>query len=541
MVEQASSSAAQLAAGPDGAPMGWRLALRRAAGRLAALAAIAVLSGCASAPPVASLERSVAHAPRPDGLLAAEESRILAQEGLGQSGFVLLEANQEALDWRLAIVDAARHSLDLQYYVWFGDDVGTLLMLRVIDAADRGVRVRILFDDLNTMLRDMAHVELRDGFLASISRHPNIEIRVFNPWRDRSLPGRLIDLAVEFGRLNRRMHNKQMIVDNRVAIIGGRNIADEYFGLNRDFNFHDLDVLGVGPVARQASAVFDRYWNSGWVGTIPAVAGVAAPLTVASRQAEVARLLSKPGLQRAVATRGARQQLFASLPDRLAGGSSSTHADAPTPAQEHRNQVSSALRALMGTARRELLITNAYIIPDPEFIDELSQLSARGVTVRILTNSLSSHDVPAVNSHYQQWRIPILKTGSLLYELRADPMMRSTVVEIPPTRANCVGLHTKALVVDREVAFVGSMNLDPRSEFLNTEMGVVIRSARLAGELARRMDRDMGGENSWKVSLDPGGNLRWRSDAGQLDDQPARNALQWVENFMFRFFPSDLY
>ena len=149
----------------------------------------------------------------------------------------------------LAVIDGARHSLDIQYYVWFADGAGQLLMARVIAAADRGVKVRMLFDDLNTMLRTMGSPELRDAMLARVDAHPHIEVRVFNAWRERSWLGRLGEGITDFARINRRMHNKQLIADNRTAILGGRNIGDEYMGLNPAFNFHDLDVLGVGPVA----------------------------------------------------------------------------------------------------------------------------------------------------------------------------------------------------------------------------------------------------------------------------------------------------
>lgn len=252
-----------------------------------ALAVLAALTACGTAPPPPAATPSYALAPRPGGALADVEAAWHAAQGAGTSGFLLLDRNEDALAWRLALVDAARHTLDLQYYVWFGDHSGQLLMARVLAAAGRGVRVRILFDDLNSMLHDMSHVELRDTALAVLDRHPNIELRLFNGWHSRGLLGRAFEGAARFTQLNRRMHNKQMVADNRVAVIGGRNIGDEYFGLNADFNFHDLDVLAIGPVAREASATFDRYWNSPTVrrtpGGAPAAAGDA--LSDAGRRA----------------------------------------------------------------------------------------------------------------------------------------------------------------------------------------------------------------------------------------------------------------
>ncbi|MEQ9606224.1 MAG: phospholipase D-like domain-containing protein, partial [Kiloniellaceae bacterium] len=221
------------------------------------------LAGCATLP--AELPQGpegFALAPQPDGPLATVEEAFAMPVGPEVSGFRLLASNEEALRWRLALIDSARHTLDMQYYLWWGDEAGSLLIKRLTMAADRGVRVRIIVDDLTTMLADATNPKLRDGAAAVIDAHPNIEIRLFNPWRARSLAGRLLESVLHLERVNQRMHNKLMIADNRAAVIGGRNIGNEYFGLSPEFNFHDLDTLGIGPVARQASGVFDHFWNS---------------------------------------------------------------------------------------------------------------------------------------------------------------------------------------------------------------------------------------------------------------------------------------
>ena len=509
---------------------------------LAWLVLALVLAGCAGPP--RKVERpppSYAAAPRADGTFAALEQRIGAAHGADASGFRLLDRNSEALKWRLVLIDHASHSLDIQYYVWFGDAAGQLLLARVIAAADRGVKVRILFDDLNTMLIRMTSPELRDAMLARIDRHPNVEVRVFNAWRARDWFGRAAEGAADFERLNRRMHNKQMIVDNRVAIIGGRNVGNEYMGLNDEFNFHDLDVLGVGPVARQASAVFDRYWNSDWVGRIPssgeAETGVLTPAMIELPPAAAAH----PAMQVLVA--GARSWAgeLAALPESLMVGTSVVHTDSPSRAAATRNHMPEAFRALMRSARREVLITNAYIIPDEQFISDLRELAGRGVKVRILTNSLASHDVPAVNAHYEGWRDGILRSGATLHEFRQDPAIKEEFVDTAPVRSGFAGLHTKAMVIDRQRSFVGSMNLDPRSEVFNSEMGVIIDSAPLAEALARRMERDMDGANSWQVTLAADGTLRWKSDAGERATQPARSFWQRLEDVFFKLFPSSYY
>jgi putative cardiolipin synthase len=513
-------------------------------GSCAGLALMAIglaLAGCA-APPRERPPVEFAAAPGPDSPFAPIDARIGAGYGAESSGFLLLERSDEALLWRLALIDSARHSIDLQYYVWFGDAVGVLLMDRVIAAADRGVRVRLLFDDLNTLLHDMASIELRDEALSHIDAHPNIEIRLFNPWHERSLPGRAIEAIGDFKRLNRRMHNKQMVVDNRVAVIGGRNIGNEYFGAHPEFNFLDLDVLGAGQLARQASVMFDRYWNSAWVGRAPRAARPPQREAADLRQElAVAALANEPALRQMPLNSREWKELLDRLSVEASIGTSRVHTDSPSRAEGVVNHTPEAFRQLLRSARREVIITNAYIIPDASFIDDLRALAERGVRVRILTNSLASHDVPAVNSHYQRWRRPIIETGTELYELRPDAAMRVDIVDLPPSRAEFVGLHTKAMVIDEERAFVGSMNLDPRSEILNAEMGVVIDSPALASALARRLRANLAPANSWRVDVGPSGELRWRGSDGEQTVQPARSFWQRVENALFMLFPQDLY
>jgi putative cardiolipin synthase len=509
----------------------------------AVLGALAIAcSGCATAPAPPQPPPGHAQPPRADSVFAAAENELRHRHGADVSGFLLLQNNLDALTWRLAVIDSARHSLDLQYYVWFGDKVGQLLLARAVAAADRGVRVRLLFDDLNTLLHDMGHVELRDALLSRIDRHPNLEIRVFNGWRERGLVGRAAEAAWDFERLNRRMHNKQMVADNRVAIIGGRNIGDEYFGLNPAFNFLDLDVLGVGPVARQASAVFDRYWNSEWVRGIPRPPVGSEPVEASAAELEaLAQLATDSRARLILAGQRSWAPELASLPATLLPGRSVVHTDSPSRAADVRNHTPEAFRALLLSARREVLITNAYIIPEAVFLEDLRALGARGVKVHILTNSLASHDVPAVNSHYEAWRQPILETGASLHELRPDAAVKTQLVDTAPVDGHFVGLHTKAMVIDRERSFIGSMNLDPRSEVINAEMGVLVDSEPLARALAAAMKREMGGANSWRVELDASGALRWTSDDGTLNRQPARSLWQRIENLVFKLFPPSLY
>ena len=508
---------------------------------LSVLAAIA-LAACAALPDKLPRPAPEYAVPAPgDSVFAPLEASIRAERGPDASGFLLLDSNDKGLSWRLALIDSAKHSLDLQYYVWFGDASGVLLMKRTVQAADRGVKVRIILDDLNSMLRDMTTPEIRDDLAAAINAHPNIEMRLFNAWKDRSLLGRGVDAIAESDRLNRRMHNKVMIADNQAVILGGRNIGDEYFGLNSQFNFHDLDVLGIGPVARQASAVFDRFWNSEWVIPVAALQIAATWQDFADLEGPAReQLAASPSVAVFPVDPQDWSASLAQLPGKLQAGTSRVHTDTPDhDAMNH--HMPAAIRALMMTAQREVLITNAYVIPGPQAIESMRELHARGVKVRILTNSLASHDVPAVNSHYKAWRKPILHSGAELYEIRPDAAVKASIADTPPTQSRFMGLHTKAIVVDRKRVFIGSMNLDPRSAEINSEMGVVVDSPSLARALAASMERDMGEDNAWRVSLAPDASVRWTAGDRVLDTQPARSLWQRIEDVIFMAFPRDLY
>ena len=502
-----------------------------------------VLVGCAAIT-VAPYERPApdyAIPAAPQGVFSEIEDKIRSEHGPDVSGFELLDSNEDGLRWRLALIDSARYSIDIQYYLWYGDTAGRLLAKRILDAAGRGVKVRILLDDLNTVISDASTIALGDKVAALIDDHPNIEFRLFNPWTSRDLGGRLGESLSRFGRVNQRMHNKSMIVDNRAVIIGGRNIGDEYMGLHAEFNFHDLDVLGIGPVARQASEVFDEYWNSEWV--MP-VSALKLAVTDAEQDAAYAQLLHHLEEAGSLANFALEPKAwpaeFADLQERLHPGTSEVDSDYPA-GNIIEHVMLQGQHEMMLSAREELLIVNAYIIPAEPGISLLHELDGRGVDMNILTNSLASHDVPAVNSHYKRWRKPLLETGAKLYEMRHDAAIQPLVSDTPPTQAKFMGLHSKGMVVDREHVYIGSMNYDPRSALLNTEMGVFIKSRGLGEALAQLIERDIQPANSWQVEVDSKGNLRWVHDQDTVTRQPARSWWQRVQDVIFMTFPVDYY
>ena len=466
------------------------------------------------------------------GPLADMAKRIRAEHGAEASGFRALDGSKDALDWRLALIDSAVSSVDVQTYLWYGDNVGRLILERAVHAAQRGVHVRLIVDDLLTVGMDQ--------LIAELENHPNIEIRAFNPWRDRDLGGRVAELIAEMERLNVRMHDKLLIVDGVAAIFGGRNIGDHYFGLSDTYNFHDLDLLGIGHIAQQANGMFDHFWNSDWVVSAQNLKVDPDPAFAAAKWQEIqdknreAEALS--AFPRDVKDWSAE---LGELAGELHIGTSMVSYDEATGQEIQQHMIGEMLSFFAG-AEQELLITNAYIIPYQRGIDLVQGLTDRGVKVRILTNSLASHDVPAVNSHYQEWRDDFIKAGAELYELRADAAIQS-IVEVPPNHGEFVGLHTKAAVVDRRHVFIGSMNLDPRSGNINAEAGAFVDSPALAADVVALMERDMTDENAWQVLLDDKGDPYWVNSDETVDTQPARDGTQRIMDVIFKVLPKEYY
>ena len=502
---------------------------------------IALISGCATLPE--KLPRGPeghALAPLPGGALADLESSLQPKLAKDASAWHILDVSEEALRYRLALVDSAAHTLDLQYYFWWEDAAGQLLMKHVVDAADRGVKVRIILDDLSTLLEDDRTPKVRDWQTSVLNAHPNIEVRLYNAFRVRTLLGRGVDFIRRIDVMNQRMHNMMLVADNRAIILGGRNIGNEYFGFATKFNFRDLDLLGVGPVARQTSAVFDRFWNSSWVMPVAALELQARRRDLRVEKPRMLEVIEgSPILQRLPLNRADWQGLLNGLTETAHVGTSQVVTDVPVRGRV-RHRMPKAMLDLMASAQHELLITNSYVIPDEGDIALFRELHARGVKVKILTNSLASQDVPAVNSHYKRWRRPLISAGVELHETRPDAAIGSVIADTPPVTAKFVGLHVKAIVVDRHKVFVGSMNLDPRSEELNSEMGVIVTGDALAAQLAGIMERDMQPANAWHVTLE-GNSLRWTADGPSLTRQPARSTWQRMQDAFFMLFPKNLY
>ncbi len=458
--------------------------------------ALVFCSGCISIRPHTEAEKTRAL----DATATTSLSRMLApyeQARPGESGFRLLENGREALIARIALADAAERTIDAQYYICDPDAAGSYFFQRLIAAADRGVRVRLLLDDNN--LSD-------DREMATLCAHPNIEVRVFNPFKLRARWARLPQYAFDFNRMVRRMHNKIFIADNAMSIIGGRNIGNNYFNLDSESNFRDFDLLVAGPLTRDASTAFDDYWNSQW--SVPAtrlVSKIPKPADLEKLKYQIAeRVCSiesfeqeneerRSGYLRELTTRGqlvwAKGEIICEPPRKIQHASHETTQVSARLAQEFRN------------TQKEVLIEVAYIVPTEEFLNQVNELRSRGVTVKIMTSALEATDVSLVFASYKKYRPNLLEAGVELHEYKAHAGLTRSERRWYKPRSTLSSLHTKAMVFDRERVYIGSANLDPRSVKLNTEIAVMVHSKRLALQMADYLGEDFSPARSWKVQL----------------------------------------
>lgn len=439
----------------------------------------------------------------------------------GLSGFRLLPSGQEAFLVRAALAEAAQLTLDLQYHIIAADATGTLLMYRALRAAERGVRVRLLIDDLD--------VGDRDSDLATLAAHPNVQVRVFNPFPRRGLGGSLkvLDYLSDGAHLNRRMHNKLWIADNAAALIGGRNLGDAYFNADGQTNFADLDVLAVGPVVVEASRSFDEYWNSEW--SVP----IEAFTEPAVGKGQVEQLVSAMSAQAAVFRDSAYAQalratdlgqLVRSGRLALVPAYATMIYDRPDKLQaqtiQQSGHVVSNLRDAIAASRTELVMISPYFVPTDRGVGALCELVQRGVRVRVLTNSLASTDVAAVHAGYARYRPRLLACGVSLSELRPSVTGSGTLQRV---LSSGVSLHAKAIMLDGKAVLIGSMNLDPRSRLSNTEVAVLIDSAVLGRQLGLWLDEATAPDRSFAPQLTEPGNpaspVIWH---GLEDGQPVR-------------------
>jgi len=483
---------------------------------------LSMLSGCASLP-LNYPSTSTTALPQPEETSLWRRIQPQLDSHPGDSGFYLLPSGVDAFVARILLIDAAERTLDLQYYIFNGEITPKLVVDRMLAAADRGVRIRLLVDDWN--------IKGKDYVLAMINAHPNIEVRVFNPVAGSrsSFLSRPFHYLFGARRIKNRMHNKAFIVDNTVAIVGGRNIGDEYFHAQDDINFEDLDIMAVGPITREVSAGFDEYWNHELAIPIQAFVSREPP----AEDVEKARKILDEHRETVKATEYGRKLRESDLLKRLEVGrlpvvwaQGEVLYDRPervnaSESPNRSNSMGPRLREIIEEAQNEALLISPYFVPRERGVELFAKMRQRGVTVKILTNSLASNDVPIAHGGYARYRKDLLRLGVDLFELRPTPGQREKKDHTQVGGSSGAALHAKTFILDRNVVFVGTLNLDPRSVWSDTQNGIVVRSETLARQAARLFEESTSVHCAFRVTL--------RTSAVEASGSPSESTrLEWI-------------
>jgi putative cardiolipin synthase len=430
----------------------------------------------------------------------------------GESGFLLYNTGEGAIQARVALADVAQSSIDAQYFMWAGDAIGRVLLARIIAAANRGVRVRLLIDDYN----DRGH----DIGLATLDAHPNIEVRVYNPFARGWF--RILQLLGRFTELNRRMHNKVFVADGKVAVVGGRNLTDDYFGLGKQLNFRDFDLLAIGPVVAQAEGAFDQYWNSRWAYPITSLTKPAPRAKQEQARKRFCERLKQDLARFPYPLPRDRNEALAWLEkfrgQAIWGPAEVVYSDPNRPGKPAKappGVVWNKMVALAEQAEHEVVAENAYLLPQQKNAPGVRELRQRGVKVRLLTNSLASTDEVPVNAHYANTRPRLVELGVDLFEMKPWAASRELYIAHATRSKAHLALHGKAAVFDRKTVFVGSFNLDPRSAALDTETVFVVHSPELAEQFLEAFATDFAPANAWRI-----GNVAGKHDVAWVTEQP---------------------
>jgi putative cardiolipin synthase len=520
------------------------------------------ITGCASLP--SEVDRPVSTAlanPAQTRLGALVAARAATAGTRNDSGFALVGDAELAFTSRMTLIKAAQKTLDIQYYAIFADDTTERMFDALREAAGRGVRIRILLDDFNTSGKNAQVLKL--------AFEKNFELRLFNP-----LPGgrgslalRILSNLKDAARIQRRMHNKIFVADNAVAVTGGRNLGETYFGQSKGTNFVDIDVLAAGRIARDLSASFDQYWNNPLAYPVqslmtaeeieamkqpppgakpanlnqedPAALATATQAAIAESNASAASVASAAALPdsadlRLLTWTWAPSVMLADKPSKIAADADAT--------EESQDTTVDGLLQLMSQANSNLLIVSPYFVPGDRMMKEFAELRQRGIRVRVLTNSLASNDAPAAHVGYARYRKALLDMGIELYEMRAEQegsfsSFGSSALSGGSTGGSTSGsrasLHSKVVVIDDRLLVVGSMNLDLRSQLQNSEIAIIIRNRAISAEATRLIEPTLS-TGAYHVELD-NGQMVWRAPQGsQLKDSMVEPDASWGLKLMLK-------
>ena len=465
-----------------------------------------ILGGCATVNFDVPKDASYAVWPDNDTQLG-QRAAELGEEGADRTGFYDLGDGVDALAMRYVLAQRAERTIDAMYYVIKGDAAGSVLILALLDAADRGVRVRVLVDD--------AELPAYDRGITALGGHPNVEIRIFNPFA-RSSP-LWLNALTDFRRITRRMHNKAFVADNRVAVIGGRNIADEYFGASPEVMFADADVGCVGPLVSEVSAMFDWYWNHRLAVPVTSLAKSPedpdAALEALRAKMQETRATLKDGPYAAALANAVQDTLGITAQEVQWRGYEFVY-DSPDKGLKHRPEnldplITPRLLEIARTTEEELIILTPYFVPRKEAMALFRELRGRDVTVRVITNSLASTNQVLVHSGYAPARKRLLGMGVELYEI--NPTAEDLARARDGVTAGAGTLHGKLFIYDRKKVFVGTFNVDPRSAYINTEMGVLIHDAARATDWTTEI-LDALPAQTYRVSMNDKAALRWTTE-----------------------------
>jgi len=498
---------------------------------------VSILGGCASLPEAIQHPIEPIRV-QPNSTLSAlfdNKRSELNYSQTGENAVLLLESGWDALAQRLALVEAAEHSIDIQYYIWNSDTSGRYLASRLLAAADRGVRIRVMLDDIN--------LNERDDLLMTLDEHANIEIRIFNPIPSRHGLAKWGRVLGDFSRLNRRMHNKSFTVDETASIVGGRNIGDEYFDLSDDINFRDRDVLVFGPVIPEIQASFAQYWNSTWSYPVNVLANASAVDVTMLKKVNSPHYSNYPLLP---VGKASATQLLTDAMDEMLWVQAYFISDRPVPSDvadsSQPKETAKLLAELAAQTEQAIILESAYLIFDDAQLEGLQALTNKGVEIKVLTNSMASNDLIANHSGYAGRRQAMLEHGLQLFELQPDTGLCAVSTKDPskcaPTTA--YGLHAKSAVFDRQIATIGSFNFNLRSTYLNTESLLVIENKVLSERLANTIEQAMHEENSWRLEVD-NGDVRWYSGSRSWSNEPETGKWERMQSWFLQLLPIEKY
>ncbi|RYU71162.1 phospholipase D family protein [Aliivibrio finisterrensis] len=500
---------------------------------------VAILSGCGSLPNEVEHMNEPVLVPLTSSLSELNDAYQPKQSTSETSAVLLQDKGWDALAQRLALIETAEHSIDIQYYIWNSDASGHYLASRLLAAADRGVKVRVMLDDIN--------LNEREDLLVALNAHPQVDIRVFNPIPTRRGVTKWVNFLGDFSRLNRRMHNKSFTVDGVFSVVGGRNIGDEYFDLSNEINFRDRDVLVRGSVVHDIQISFAEYWDSTWSYPVDLLAK-----EVSSEPASQQPVLDEidapvyknyPALPEDNKT---AHQYLTDLMDKMTWVNAKFVFDRPVPVDKDNTDepkaTAKALAKLASESDKDILLESAYLIFDDNQLEGWQELVSKGVEIKALTNSMASNDLTTNHSGYAGRRKDMLEHGIQLYELKPEAgLCEESTRDI----SKCApilpyGLHAKSAVFDDKIASIGSFNFNLRSTYLNTESILIIENQEIAQQLTQDIEHAMDEENSWHLKLQEG-DVRWYSGDKSWEDEPETGRWERFESQFLQLLPIEKY